>query len=153
MLLLLLLLVFLLLRFLFLHLLILLLVLLVLLVLLLLLLQKFRTQKSVSLSLWTFLSGHGFTPRDSFPNAFGLACFRHSFRVDALMRFVTGSFANILIVAPTLVAWPGKVIKCKSVQRTTRTFEHVRMTVRARKGYLRSSTPKTANIVCLSSRL
>ena len=82
-----------------------------------------------------------------------LRSLRHSFRVDALMRFVTGSFANILIVAPTPVAWPGKVKERQSLHHTPRTFEHVRMTLRARKGYLRSSTPKTVNTVCLSSRL
>ena len=82
-----------------------------------------------------------------------LRSLRHSFRVDALMRFVTGSFANILIVAPTPVAWPGKVSKCQSLHHTPPTFEHVGMTLRARKGYLRFSTPKTANTVCLSPRL
>ena len=47
-----------------------------------------------------------------------LSSFRQRFKVDSLMRLITGSCENILRVAPNPVAWPGKVNACQYVHHT-----------------------------------
>ena len=69
-------------------------------------------------------AGHGFRPRDSLPNFCSLSCLRQSFKVDLLIRCITVSCENILMVAPIPVACSGKVNACQYVHHTRRTCEH-----------------------------
>jgi hypothetical protein len=51
-------------------------------------------------------------------------CLRQSFKVDLLIRCITVSCENILMVARIPVACSGKVNACQYVHHTRRTCEH-----------------------------
>ena len=63
----------------------------------------------------------GLRPRVSPPKFLLCACARHSFKVDSLMRWVTGLCANMPRVALIPVAWPGQVNTCQSVPTSYKT--------------------------------